>query len=160
MAARVKGWWYPWIYVGLLGFVIGVNLLMAYFATSTFNGISTENAYEKGLTYNSVIAMAQKQQDLGWTANLVVEPTGAGHAVHVSATYQDKDGKALESLDVRALISRPTVAGSDQKLVLEPKGKGIYAADVDLAMGGQWDVDVAATSPEGLHQVQKRILIP
>ena len=160
MAEKVKGWWYPYIFIGVLGVVVLVNVIMAYFATSTFNGISTQNAYERGLAYNSVIAQAKHQDDLGWAVNLTVEPKGTGHGVRIQATYRDHDGKGIDDLDVRALVNRPTVTGYDMQVTLASQGNGVYALDQELPLGGQWDVDVAATGKGGLHQLQRRFVIP
>ncbi|MGE5500712.1 MAG: FixH family protein, partial [Ignavibacteriales bacterium] len=43
-AERRPGWWYPYIFVAAFVVVVGVNAAMAYFASSTFTGLETDNA--------------------------------------------------------------------------------------------------------------------
>ncbi|TAN62040.1 MAG: hypothetical protein EPN20_11445, partial [Magnetospirillum sp.] len=105
VAERRPGWWYPYIFVAGFMVVLLVNVTMAYFATSTFSGLSTEHAYEKGLAHNQVLEAARKQEEMGWTVDTNVEPE-ANHGAHVTVSYRDRDGKPLDGLTVRASLVR------------------------------------------------------
>jgi nitrogen fixation protein FixH len=50
------------------GVIFVVNGVFIYLARSTFTGVSTEDAYHKGLAYNDVIRAAGSQHTLGWQA--------------------------------------------------------------------------------------------
>ena len=160
MGERVRGWWYPYIFIGMLGLVMAVNGAMAYFATSTFNGVITENAYEKGLTYNKTLAVARQQSELGWKVDAEAQPAAAGHKATVTLTYRDKDGRGLDGLEVQALVDRPNVTGAEHRIAFAAKGNGAYAIDVDLPEGGQWDFDILAVGADATYQVQRRFVIP
>ncbi|HSV28613.1 MAG TPA: FixH family protein [Candidatus Omnitrophota bacterium] len=159
--ARQPGWWYPYIFVGAFLVVIGVNGALAYFATSTFTGLETEGAYEKGLAYNTNLAMAKAQAELGWTVDTTVSPVaGEVPRAEIVITYKDRDGRPVDGLDVRAQLLRPTVKGHDHGVVLEPKGKGTYSLIHALPFKGVWDMDVAAIGKDVSYQHAKRFVIP
>ena len=160
MGERVRGWWYPYLLMGILGVVMVVNGVMAYFATSTFNGVITENAYEKGLSYNKTLEVARQQSDLNWKVDAQFTPAAVGHKGLVRLTYQDKDGNGVEGMDVQALVERPNVTGSEQRASFVGKGKGIYEIDIALPEGGQWDFDILAFANDATYQLQRRFVVP
>ena len=160
MGKRDRGWWYPYIFIGMLGVVMIVNGAMAYFATSTFNGVITENAYEKGLTYNKTLAAARQQSELGWVVETVDKPAAAGHKTTVILTIKDKSGDGVEGLDVQALADRPNVTGADHRVAFAAQGKGVYSADVEFPEAGQWDFDILAARNDATYQVQRRFIVP
>jgi len=160
MSKRERGWWYPYIFIGMLGLVMVVNGAMAYFATSTFNGLITENAYEKGLKYNKTLAVARQQSDLGWTVEAKSVPGQTGHNATVTISYLDKTGHGVDGLDVQALVDRPNVTGAEQRVAFEPKGKGLYSVDVTFPEAGQWDFDILAANDGSTYQLQRRFVVP
>lgn len=160
MAERTRGWWYPLILMGALGVAMAVNGLMAYFATSTFTGLSTEDAYARGVTYNQTLDAARQQGNLKWKVTAQFIPAANGHAGEVAFTYLDKDGMPIKGLDVQALIDRPNVTGTEQRLTLAEKGNGVYAAKISLPQAGQWDFDVLAFAPDTTYQLQRRFVVP
>lgn len=159
---RQRGWWYPYIFVGCFVVVVVVNASMAYFATSTFSGISTDGAYQKGLAYNQNIAMAKAQEALGWTVETKVKPVADADAVKASiaVSYRDRDGKPVEGLEVQARLVRPTAKGHDQALTLAPLGNGVYGGVYTLPLNGVWDMDMVATSPDVAYEHAQRFVIP
>ena len=56
------------ILVGGFGVVIGVNLVMAWQASSTFGGVVVENSYVASQQFNRWLDEAEKARALGWTA--------------------------------------------------------------------------------------------
>lgn len=161
-ATRERGWWYPYIFVGCFVVVVGVNAALAYFATSTFTGLETDGAYQKGLAYNQNIAAAKAQDVQGWKVDTQVTPGAIGTdgvTVAVAVSYRDHDGKPVEGLEVTADIIRPTAKGKDQHVVLAPLGNGTYGGSYPLPMKGVWDMDVAATGVGVGHQHAHRFVI-
>ncbi|MBC7951978.1 MAG: FixH family protein [Rhodospirillaceae bacterium] len=159
---RPRGWWYPYIFVGCFMIVVAVNAGMAYFATSTFSGISTVGAYQKGLAYNQNIAMAKAQEALGWKVETKVKPVNDSLAVKadIAVSYRDRDGKPVEGLDVRARLVRPTAKGYDQDLPLAPMGNGLYGGVYTLPLNGVWDMDMVAIKPDVAYEHAQRFVIP
>lgn len=159
---RKPGWWYPYIFVGCFVVVVGVNSVLAYFATSTFTGLQTTGAYEKGLAYNQNLAMAEAQARMGWTVDTKAEPVkdAGGPMADIAISYRDKDGKPVEGLVVRASLVRPTVKGHDHDVELKPLGKGVYGLRHPLPLAGVWDMDVVAVGKDVSYQHEKRFVVP
>ncbi len=156
---RPLGWWYPWIFVGMFLVVGGVNATLAYFASSTFNGLQTEQAYEKGLNYNQALAGAAAQERLGWVLRAELQPAdGAGAGVAVEVT--DKAGRPVEGLEVLAVFTRPTQAGHDRNVTLSEAGSGRYVGKVQLPLPGQWRMQVVANRGSDSYQSNQRVMLP
>ncbi|KIL98056.1 Type cbb3 cytochrome oxidase biogenesis protein CcoH [Paramagnetospirillum magnetotacticum MS-1] len=156
---RKPGWWYPYIFVGGFMVVLMVNLTMAYFANSTFSGISTERPYEKGLAFNQTLEMARKQEALNWAVDVQVEPA-ANHGAHITITYKDAAGHGIDGMEVKALFVRPTAKGHDREVRLAPVGPGTYATHQELPLAGVWDLTLLATGKEIPYSILRRIVVP
>lgn len=158
---RERGWWYPYIFVGGFLVVVAVNASMAYLATSTFSGISTDGAYQKGLKYNQNIAMARAQEALGWKVDTTVTPIADAQAVkaEIAVSYRDRDGKAVDGLTVTAHLVRPTAKGHDMEFTLVPRGDGAYGIVQTLPLNGVWDMDLVATGPDIAYEHAQRFVI-
>jgi nitrogen fixation protein FixH len=157
---RERGWWYPYIYLGLLAVVMAVNGIMAYVASSTFDGLVTEHAYEKGNNYNAVLALARQQAKLGWAVDASLAPAASGHKGTISLRFSDKEGKPVDGLTVQAIAQRPTVTGYNITVPFQAGQNGTYTAQVDLPMGGEWDFDLMASGSGTVYQLQRRFVIP
>ncbi len=159
---RSPGWWYPYIFVALFLVVVVVNGIMAYFATTTFSGLETEHAYDRGVAYNRTIAQEEEQRRLGWSVGLtVVRPSGeAGARADVSVSIRDRDGRPLDGAGVTADIRRPTDSRHDRTAVLPARGNGAYGALVDLPLPGQWDVRIRAEHGTASHLLRQRVSVP
>jgi nitrogen fixation protein FixH len=140
-----------------------VNGALAYFATSTFNGLETRNAYEKGRLYNQTLAEAEAQKALGWSAAIESRQLpGAASGEYVADllfAVSDADGAGLEGLQVTAEVRRPTQAGMDREVVLSRRDAGRYGTKVTLPEPGQWEVRVLATREEESFRLRDRILL-
>ncbi len=162
---KPRGRWYPYIFVGGFGVILAVNLVLLYFAVSTFSGLHVDDAYERGITYNDALAAARAQQELGWTAEVTMEAAGAAagpesRTATLVVRVHDAHGRPLEGLDVRARLRRPTAQGFDSQHFLPHAGDGRYGATVDLPVPGQWQVDVVAFAGEVAYQTSERVVIP
>ena len=143
-AFRQPGWDIPWLLVAGFGFVLAVNAALIRIAMSTWTGISTDHAYDKGIIYNRNLEAPERQAALGWRASLeMAQDAGLGGTLAVRPL--DAPGQPLERADVRADFERPTQQGHDFGLTLERTASGTYAAPVEAPLAGVRDVRVAAT---------------
>jgi nitrogen fixation protein FixH len=158
------GWWYPYIYVGAFGVVLAVNLIFMASAVRTFSGLETEQAYDKGLDYNRVLAMAKEQEKLGWTVKADVLPKGlsmtGGHDADIVLTFLDKDGRGVSGLAAMADFIRPTSRGHDRSVPLAEQGGGRYVVAASLPLGGQWQMHVTARLGDLDYQYDQRLYLP
>lgn len=129
--------------LGLFGIVITVNLVFVYLALDTFTGVSRENPYQEGLTYNRVLAARDAQRSLGWHGSIALAPA-AGEAERITLTLTDRSGAPLSGLTLTGRLRRPTHEGMDQALTWEAEAGGRYVAVVTLPARGNWDLEVAA----------------
>ncbi len=157
-AARQPGWYIPWLLGAGFGVVFAVNGALIWIATSTWTGISTNHAYDKGITYNRNLEAAERQAALGWQASLEVVP-GAGLAGTLAVRLVDARGRPLERLDVRADFERPTQQGHDFGVALERSAAGTYAAPFEAPLAGVWDVRVVATRGHDRLVTTERVML-
>lgn len=159
--ARKSGWWYPYIFVAGFGVVVVVNVTMAYFATSTFTGLWTQNAFDKGVAYNQNLALAEAQTLMGWSVETKVAPVeGDQPRANVAISYVDRDGRPVEGLEVIAEFKRPTLGGYDFEAPLTALGAGTYGAIIDLPLNGLWDLEAVALGVTASYQHAQRFVIP
>lgn len=161
---RPRGWWYPYIFVGGFLVVLTVNVVLMFFATTTFNGLETRTPWEDGNTYNAQIAASEAQVALGWSVDLASQPVPAeavdGVApARLALTVRDRDGNPVDGLTVAGEVRRPTQAGLDQPVRLDPYGPGTYRQTVTLPVTGQWEVRLTATRGQDRYHLRERIVI-
>jgi nitrogen fixation protein FixH len=145
-----------WI-LGFFAVVLAANGTFVYLALSTWTGLSTENAYQRGIDYNDVLDTAARQRALGWTGALSFAPAGDGR-VRLSLAVTDRRGMPVDNLEVAADIRRPTNEDFDQAAVLAPGGAGVYEAELELPLRGQWDVRAIGEAQDGRRfEIEERI---
>ncbi|MCW9035643.1 MAG: FixH family protein [Alphaproteobacteria bacterium] len=160
--ARQRSWWYPWIFVAFFAVIITVNGIMIYFATSTFTGLETDKHYVKGLKYNDNLEGVKKQAEMGWkdtTSWVAIAEDGLSRSGRINTVFQDKDGKPLKGLTIKAMVIRPTHAGYDMDVDLQSAGMGTYELAVTLPLPGLWDVRLLASRGEEHYQRVQRLYI-
>jgi nitrogen fixation protein FixH len=125
------------ITVGAFGVIIGVNLVMAYKAVSTFPGVEVASSYAAGVGFD---ARRTAQVALGWDV-----ATGYDRST-LRVDFHDAEGM-LRPADLRVMVGRVTEAADDRTADLVWDGAGFA---VPMALGpGLWRVDVAATAADG-----------
>jgi nitrogen fixation protein FixH len=128
------------ITVSAFGLIIGVNLLMAYKAISTFPGLEVQNSYVASQTWDAERAA---QNALNWR----LAPAYDGAARTLTLAFTGADGLPVVLSDLKVLLGRPTEARDD----LHPdfvRQAGVYVASADLRPG-KWMLHVEATAKDG-----------
>lgn len=133
----------PWIFVGGFAIVVAVNGTLIYFAQSSFSGLDTEHAYERGLDYNRALEAAAAQDEVGWQGRITLAEADDGRH-ELAVQFADKQAMPIDSLSVEAHLRRPSNAGMDLSVPLQRQGNGRYAAAITLPAPGQWDVRIVA----------------
>lgn len=138
MAREITGRKVLAITVGAFGVIIGVNLIMAFQAVSTFPGLEVKNSYVASQNFDRE---RTAQQQLGW----VVTPSYDGAQLHLRIT--DAAGQPVRVRNLSATIGRPTHVRDD----VTPEFRwirGEYLADVVLEPG-LWNIHLTAESQDG-----------
>lgn len=135
------------ILVGGFGVVIGVNLVMAWQASSTFGGVVVENSYVASQHFNRWLDQAEKARALGWTATATRRPdgrvalatTGVPAGAVVTATARHPVGR-LPAMEL-TFAGQDTVLASREAL---PAGRWIVRLTIS-AQGETWkqELDVS-----------------
>lgn len=147
-------------FVLFFGIVFGVNAYMIYGALSTFDGIETEGAYQKGRAYNHLLERMDAQRELGWrTALSTAALPGEGHRTRLTVDFHDAAGKPVQDLSVHGTFWRPVAAGADADAMLREVSPGTYEADFDLAHSGNWLIRIAAEGANGETFVQEQRIV-
>lgn len=126
--------------VGAFGVIIGVNLVMAWQAISTFPGLEVKNSYVASQTFDAERAA---QQALGWT----LAHDYNAEAKELRLTFADAQGNPVAVRDLSVLVGRTTMSGQDQRP--EFVGDiGNFVAPADLGPG-KWMLQVKARAADG-----------
>lgn len=147
MLARILGTreFTGWHMLGVLGLffgtIISVNLLMAWFATSSWTGLVVRNSYVESQHFNEHTAERERMAELGWKglANYV------GGMLDFSLT--DRAGRPVMA-QITARVGRPSFEAEDRDLALEATAPGRYASPTQLGPG-IWSADFTATAGDG-----------
>jgi nitrogen fixation protein FixH len=145
--------WIPWYFVAFFVVLSCVDGVFVYLATSTNPGVVASQAYREGKEYNAVIAQADRQDALGWRAELTQTEGQLVFHLH------DRDGAPLRRAVVNARLRRPVEAGHDTQLSLLPRGDGSYAAPWDAPMPGQWNISIQAVWNNQPFQYHRRLMV-
>jgi len=118
------------ILISFFAVVVGVNLLMARFASSTFGGVVVENSYVASQQFNGWLKQASAEQALGWKGAIARDDEGR-------ATLQllDKESKPISAAKVIAVAEHPLGRRPTTALVLHETRPGTYAAPLEA---GRW----------------------
>ncbi|WP_333818123.1 FixH family protein [Tabrizicola sp.] len=118
--------------------IIGVNVLLAVKAVSTFPGLEVDNSYVASQGFNSRKAA---QEALGWTM------TPGYDSGRMTLAFHGRDGLPVAVEDLQVLVGRTTEASDDTFPAFTRDGD-LYAAEVPLHKG-KWMVKVTARSADG-----------
>ena len=118
--------------------IIGVNILLAVKAVSTFPGLEVDNSYVASQGFN---ARKAAQETLGWSM------TPGYDQGRMTLAFHGADGQPVQVQDLQVLVGRTTEAKDDAFPVFVQDG-AVYAAEIPLHKG-KWMVKVTARSPDG-----------
>lgn len=118
--------------------IIGVNVLLAVKAVSTFPGLEVDNSYVASQGFDRRKAA---QEALGWTM------TPGYDRGRMTLAFHGADGQPVQVQDLQVLVGRTTEASDDSFPAFVRVGD-LYAADLPLGRG-KWMVKVTATSADG-----------
>lgn len=156
--ARAPGWWIPWTFLGGFLLVVAVNGVMIWVAASTWTGLVTDRAYDRGLEYNRNLEAASAMAALGWQARLVATTLAdGGRALTLEA--RDRNGEPLSGLVVDGRLERPVHEGADRELFLAPAGRGVYRTVLEDLPPGQWQAHLRLTRGAERLVVSERLVL-
>lgn len=111
--------------------IIAVNASMLTMAVKTFGGLVVGNSYVASQRFNADIAAARAQPIHGWSLEI------APHTDTIELDVRDRDGSALQDLNLSLEIARPTHDRSTITVPLTSASNGMYTGPATLEPG-QW----------------------
>lgn len=128
------------IMVGGFSVIVGVNLFMAWQASSTFGGVVVENSYVASQHFNRWLDQAAQARALGWEARasrlpdgrIALATTGLPEGAVVTAAARHPVGRQPDA----ALTFAPEGTGFTSREVL-PQGRWILRLTI-TAQGKEW----------------------
>ena len=135
------------IFCGAFGIIIGVNLLLAWSAVSTFPGLEVKNSYVASQQFDERKAA---QEALGWT---VRADAAEGEVI---LRFTDAQGLPVRVGALDAVVGRATHVADDIRPEFIFDGVA-YVAPVPLA-DGNWNICLTALAENGTQFSQRVIL--
>lgn len=137
------------IATGAFAVVLVPNLLLAWFAVSTFSGLVVDNSYVASQGFDRDRAA---QEALGWSLTVEPDPDGA-----LRLGFTDTTGRIVHPETLEVVVGRPTTTRRDIRLDLQ-RAPGGYVATADLDPGN-WVVMVVATAADGTAYHRREPLV-
>jgi nitrogen fixation protein FixH len=147
------GWHMLATMVAFFGVIISVNMLMAYYASSSWSGILAKNTYVASQEFNVKAEEARAWAARGFKGAFVVKDAMLEYRL---SGPQDEIA-SLKSID--AVFHRPVGDKQDFTLKLTRSTDGVFIAQHALA-SGQWIVDLAAIEDGKIvyHQAERFVI--
>ena len=132
---EIKGGHVLAMLIAFFGVIIGVNLVMAWFANSTWSGLVVENGYVASQEFDKNLAKARAQEALGWNVGFAFDKND------IRVTFADAKGAKIDTLTLTGKLQRTVTDKEDQVLTFGWMGSGTYKAPARLAPG-LWEVEI------------------
>ena len=126
--------------VSAFAVIIGVNVLLAYKAVSTFPGLEVANSYVASQDFDAEKAA---QIALGWK----LDPVYDADRRELRLTFTDAKGQPAPVADLTVLLGRTTEAKDDSHPDFL-RESGVYVAKAELSPG-KWMMHVEARAEDG-----------
>ncbi|MCF4099942.1 FixH family protein [Maritalea mediterranea] len=135
--------------IGLFfGTIITVNLIMAYFATTSWTGLVVKNSYVASQHFNEKLEANKAQDALGWTPTLAIEEGTLRYRL------LDAKGAPVVADQVAAKLMRPSHEREDHVVTLLPAANGDFVVDHALSAGA-WDIELQLVSANDIPFVYR-----
>ena len=141
---RSRGWYWP---VGLAALLVGsagANIALVVITSRDASFAVEPDYYAKALAWDETMAQQARNEALGWSLGLRVEPTGERGRMAVIVGLSDGAGAPLPGARIAIEALHNARASRVLTAILEPRGLG-YTALMPLARPGLWEFRVRAT---------------
>lgn len=149
----------PWPTAIVLFFVVVVvvNVVFIRLSMTSWTGLVTEGAYDKGLAYNRVLQAQQAQNALGWQVTLDDAELVSGQEGVLRLRVLDRQGVPVAGARAEGKLSRPVQQGMDQAFVFSEQEPGRYATRLRLPLPGVWDLKLLVVQGSGEYRLARRV---
>jgi nitrogen fixation protein FixH len=160
---KLSAWKSPWFWtiIGLVGIVLGANILMAFFALTSNPGLVTKDYFERGKSFaNRTKPEFIRQNKLGW--ELELDTPGkiiTGKSTLFNLTAKEKKGATSLLGSATLFAYRPSDATRDFSLPMTHEGNGVYSVKITFPLKGAWDIIAEMQKGETRNNLAKRVMV-
>jgi nitrogen fixation protein FixH len=129
----------------ILGATVAANLVMMRIANNDPSFSVEPDYYKKAVFYDSTMAQARRNLDLGWGVQAFVDSIVAGQPTRLRVVLRDEQALPLLGATVQATVLFNARANDLTTATLTDEGAGVYTASVPIKTPGEWEVRVNAT---------------
>ncbi len=156
---RLTGRHVLYMLLGFFGFIMVINGVFIFYAVDSWPGLSTRDAYRKGLAYNETLEAAKAQAARGWQSRIRFTAQGERRGL-LSVSIRGRESQAISGLQVTAHMVRPTHEGFDQNVRLQHIQSGLYQNTVAFPLPGRWQVVIQAIEAGNIvYRVKQELMI-
>ena len=141
---KSRGWYWP---VGLAALLVGsaaANIALAFITSRDASFAVEPNYYAKALAWDERMAQEARNEALGWSLALRVDPTAARDRMAVTARLVDRAGDPIQGARVDVEAFHNARASRILTTALAPSGEA-YAAMMPIDRPGLWEFRLRAT---------------
>ena len=149
---RFTGWHMAACMFAFFGVIIGVNLFMAFTASSSWTGLVVKNSYVASQQFNRDLEAAKIQKAAGWKSTLSYRDG------LLSVRLEDRDGIPLALSNATLAFGRPAHEQQDNKIMLQPSGAGVHSSELNLNPG-EWFVKVTGDVDGKTYRRDARLIV-
>lgn len=145
--------------VAFFGVIIGANASLTYFALNTWPGLTTEDAYKKGLAYNQTLDAAARQSAMGWVSTVDIQP-GIGTDETITINLTGAGETPLPGLVVTAKLERAVGTPGTQIITLNETAPGKYTGTFKSPAEGRWIAEINAVGAnDATYRMKHQVMI-
>lgn len=120
--------------IAFFAVIFAVNGVFVYVSLQTHPGVTSSDAYRKGLRFNLELDRAERQNARGWKPEISI--VRGVPEIRLS----DKTGRPVAGLEVSATARRPVHDRADTNLVLREMEPGRYRTVQPPLAPGRWEL--------------------
>ena len=130
---------------------------MIWIALSSWTGLATNQAYDRGLTYNRNLDAAARQAALGWRPALAARLGAIGGEVEL--VLADAADEPVTDAEIVVRFERPTSEGLDFAVTLEATAPGVYRGGFAPPPAGAWNLHATIRRGDDLFVHDQRVVL-
>jgi nitrogen fixation protein FixH len=142
----------------ILATTVVANLVVMRIANNDPSFSVEPDYYKKAVFFDSTMVQAQRNVDLGWTAESSVDAIVPGMPTRLRVQLRDREARPLLGVVVTATVLFNARANERTTVTLRDEGGGVYAAAMPINVPGVWEVRVDARRDSAHLSTSARIV--
>jgi nitrogen fixation protein FixH len=129
----------------ILGLTVAGNIAVMRVASDDPSFAVEPDYYRRAVAYDSTLAQARRNVDLGWAVETRIATVTDGRATRLEITLRGADAAPLAGATVAVTTFFNARASAPLTATLVEETPGRYAATLPIATPGEWETRIDAT---------------